>query len=141
MVIMKSPLVSHVGIAVSDLDAAVEKYTLLLGYPPEVVRDVPDIGVRVAIFSGEQKIGGHVELLEATRDNSISRFLDKHGEGLHHVCVFVDDIEAKLAEFRAQGVKLIDEVPRVGALGNKIAFVHPDDSHGVLMELEEQADN
>jgi methylmalonyl-CoA/ethylmalonyl-CoA epimerase len=136
---MKPPLVSHVGIAVADLKTAVDRYTRLLGEGPEVTRDVPDMGVQVAIFSGGNSEGGHLELLAATGDNSISRFVARRGEGIHHVCIMVNDIEKKLAELRADGVRLIDEVPRIGALGHKIAFVHPEGTHGVLIELEERS--
>jgi methylmalonyl-CoA epimerase len=136
---MSSPLVSHVGIVVADLEEAIKRFTLLLGQPPDAIHDVPDMGVKVAMFEGSDKEGGHIELLEATSEgSSIARFLQRKGEGLHHVCVGVDDIEKSLAELKAQGVKLIDEVPRMGAMGRKIAFVHPKDSHGVLIELEER---
>lgn len=136
---MSSPLVSHIGIVVADLGAAIERFSLLLGHRPEVIKDVPDMGVRVALFEGGSSSGGHIELLEATsEDNSISRFLDRHGEGMHHVCILVDDIDRSLVELKAQGVKLIDEKPRIGALGNRIAFIHPEGSHGVLIELEER---
>ena len=97
------------------------------------------MGVRVALFETENVVGGHIELLAATDpDNSIARFLERHGEGLHHVCIYVDDIEQRLAEMKAAGMRLIDEKPRLGALGNRIAFVHPESSHGVLIELEER---
>ena len=136
---MSEPLVSHVGIAVADLDAAIERYTLLLGRSPKVVEEVADLGVRVALFETENVVGGHIELLAATDpDNSIARFLKRHGEGLHHVCIYVDDIERRLAEMKAAGMRLIDEKPRLGARGNRIAFVHPQSSHGVLLELEER---
>ena len=136
---MSAPPVSHVGIAVADLDAAIERYTLLLGRPPKVVKEVPDMGVKVAVFETEDAVGGHIELLAATHpDNSIARFVAGHGEGLHHVCITVDDIEERLAELKARGLRLIDETPRVGALGHRIAFIHPDGGHGVLIELEER---
>ncbi len=135
---MSRSLVSHVGIAVSDLDAAIESYSRLLGRGPEAIKEVPGMGVRVALFSGDDPDGGQVELLAALKDNSISRFLARHGEGLHHICIYVDDIERKLAELKAGGVRLIDEAPRVGALGHRIAFVHPEGSRGVLIELEER---
>lgn len=135
---MTVPLVAHVGIAVADLDAAIERYTALLGRGPDRVEEVPEMSVRVALFAGEDVRGGYVELLAPTNpDNSIARFLEHRGEGLHHVCIHVTDIEKKLAELKALGYRLIDETPRVGALGHKIAFVHPSVSHGVLIELEE----
>ena len=137
---MPVPPVSHIGIAVADLDAAIERYTLMLGRPPKVVEEVADMGVKVAVFESEDAVGGHIELLAATDpDNSIGRFVAREGEGLHHVCIYVDDIEERLAALKAEGLRLIDETPRVGALGNRIAFVHPESGHGVLIELEERA--
>jgi len=137
------PLVSHIGIAVADLEAAIRKYSLLLGQSPGEVDEVADQKVRVAIFAGpagkDNHLGGRVELLAPTSKTSpISKFLERKGEGLHHICIYVEDIEKKLAELKAAGVRLIDEVPRVGAEGNRIAFVHPADSSGVLIELEER---
>ena len=134
-------LISHVGIAVKDLKVAIEKYKLLTGSDPESVEEVVDQKVRVAIFSesNANQIGGRLELLEATSpDSPIARFVEKKGEGIHHICVYVDDIEAKLAELENAGLKLIDKHPRVGAGGTKIAFVHPADMGGVLLELEEK---
>ncbi len=136
---MSAPPVSHVGIAVADLDIAVERYTLLLGYAPKLVKEVPEMGVKVAVFEDETAVGGHVELLAATNpDNSIGRFVAKNGEGLHHVCIYVDDIEKRLSELKGEGMRLIDETPRIGALGNRIAFIHPREGHGALIELEER---
>jgi methylmalonyl-CoA/ethylmalonyl-CoA epimerase len=138
-----APPVSHIGIAVFDLEDAVERYTLLLGGPPERIQEVPDQKVRVAIFSGsgdgDAPSGGRVELLTPiSEDSPISGFLERRGEGLHHICIYVKDIEKKLVELREAGVRLIDETPRTGAEGNRIAFVHPKDMNGVLIELEER---
>jgi methylmalonyl-CoA/ethylmalonyl-CoA epimerase len=131
-------LVSHIGIAVSDLEQAIKVYaTLLNGSEPEI-HEVEDQQVRVAIFSGDNQ-SGRIELVSATSDESpIARFISKKGEGLHHICLYVDDIEAKLAELKKSGVRLIDETPRTGAEGGKIAFVHPASCNGVLIELEER---
>ncbi|HKK20503.1 MAG TPA: VOC family protein, partial [candidate division Zixibacteria bacterium] len=71
-------------------------------------------------------------------DSPVARFIAKRGEGLHHICIYVDDINAKLAELKSAGVKLIDETPRVGAEGHLIAFVHPSGMNGVLIELEQR---
>lgn len=137
---MGLPPVSHVGIAVRDLEAAIRQYTLLLGNPPVQVEDVPDQKVRVAIFAGSAA-GGRVELLSPTSpDSPISRFLERKGEGLHHICVYVEDIEKRLAELKTSGVRLIDETPRIGAEGHRIAFVHPSGMNGVLVELEERSE-
>lgn len=136
---MDKPLVSHVGIAVADLDAAMERYSSMLGEKPGLIKNVPEMGVRVAVFEGANPGGGHVELLApVTPDNSIARFIEKRGEGLHHICINVDDIDSALADYKAKGYRLIDEQPRVGAMGHRIAFVHPTTSFGVLIELEEQ---
>ncbi len=140
---MEAPLVSHIGIAVADLEAGIRQYTALLGQPPKLIEEVSDQKVKVAIFDGGAEnagpLGGRVELLTPTsKDSPISRFLERKGEGLHHLCIYVDDIERKLAELKAAGMRLIDEVPRVGAEGNRIAFVHPSDVSGVLIELEER---
>jgi methylmalonyl-CoA/ethylmalonyl-CoA epimerase len=135
---MAAPLVAHVGIAVADLEAAIGKYSVLLGRQPNRVENVPEMSVRVAVFAGDDIHGGFVELLAPINpDNSIARFLERRGEGLHHVCIHVADIEKKLSELKALGYRLIDETPRIGALGHRIAFVHPSASHGVLIELEE----
>lgn len=133
-------LVSHIGIAVSDLEQAVKVYsTLLNGSEPEI-HEVKEQQVRVAIFSGDNQ-SGRIELVSATSDESpVARFISKKGEGLHHICLYVDDIEAKLAELKKSGVRLIDETPRTGAEGGKIAFVHPSSCNGVLIELEERRD-
>lgn len=135
-------LISHVGIAVRDFDAAVSRYVLLTGDDAPFITEVPDQMVKVAIFSGGSPgphAGGRIELVSPTSPESpIARFLEKRGEGLHHVCVYVDDLERRLSELEAAGARLIDEQPRIGAEGNRIAFVHPAGSHGVLMELEER---
>ncbi|MEW5795557.1 MAG: methylmalonyl-CoA epimerase [Candidatus Zixiibacteriota bacterium] len=137
-----SALISHVGIAVRDLDAAIEKYRALLGCEPVSVHDVPDQQVRAAFFdraNSRLDSGGRVELLQATSpDSPIARFIAKRGEGLHHICIYVDDLPETLARLKSSGRRLIDEVPRIGADGHRIAFVHPADTHGVLFELEER---
>ncbi len=138
---MKSVPISHVGIAVQDLDEAVSRYAMLLGKSgPDLLEDVPEQKVKVAMFSGAlPEDGGHIELLAGVAEDSpVSKFVAKRGEGLHHLCVYCENIEAKLAELKQAGVRLIDEVPRTGAGGSKIAFVHPAGTHGVLIELEER---
>jgi methylmalonyl-CoA epimerase len=139
---MHGAIISHVGIAVSDLEEAARRYELMLGVPPSLISEVADQKVRVAMFApsdtGEHG-GGRVELLAATSpDSPIARFIDKRGEGLHHICIYVDDIDQRLEQFKSNGVRLIDETPRIGAEGARIAFVHPQGSNGVLIELEER---
>lgn len=139
---MKRELISHIGIAVTDLEAAIARYTLLLSDSNPEIHDVPDQKVRVAIFGAAGGIdiaGGRIELVAPTsQDSPIARFLQKNGEGLHHVCIYVEDIEAKLRELKEAGARLIDQTPRVGAEGNLIAFVRPADFGGVLIELEQR---
>ena len=125
--------IDHIGIAVRSLEEAMAFYRDTLGLPLAEVEEVADQKVRTAIFcTGE----GRVELLEPTSPESpIAKFLEKRGEGIHHMAVRVTDIQAKLAELEASGAQLIDRSPRVGAGGHLIAFVHPKAAHGVLLEL------
>lgn len=139
---MSRPLISHIGIAVADLDQAIGRYRTMTGQEEPVIEEVADQKVRVAIFSGsgghESEPGSRIELVAATApDSPIASFIARKGEGLHHICIYVEDIEQKLSELKAAGVKLIDETPRIGAEGSKVAFVHPSDMNGVLIELEE----
>lgn len=125
--------IDHVGIAVSDLRQALSTYGDVLGLGSPTIEDVPDQKVRTAIFPSA---GGRIELLEATApDSPIARFIARRGEGIHHVAVRVDDIEAKLEELALKGVRLIDRTPRIGAGGHRIAFIHPEATGGVLLEL------
>lgn len=140
---MGTTSVSHIGIAVADLEAAMKRFAQLWGREADSVRVVPDQKARVAFFSavgtGAASSGSRVELLSATSpDSSIGRFLARHGEGLHHICLYVDDLDAKLAQLKAAGIKLIDEKPRLGAEDCRMAFIHPSDFNGVLIELEER---
>jgi len=131
---MKHLKIDHLGVAVPGLDAAITAWEAL-GFRVQERHDVPTEKVRTAFLPvGES----HVELLEPTDPSSvIARFLEKRS-GLHHVCVLVDDLDAALAEMKARGVPLLDETPRVGAGGCRVAFVHPKGAAGVLLELKEQ---
>lgn len=125
--------IDHVGIAVRDLAQALAFYRDALGMPAPEIEEVADQQVRTAIFFTGN---GRVELLEATSpDSPIAKFIEKRGEGIHHLALRVDDVAAKLAELEAQGVQLIDKAPRIGAGGHLIAFVHPKATGGVLLEL------
>jgi methylmalonyl-CoA epimerase len=126
--------IDHVGIVVRDIQAALEVYETALGLSLREIAEVPDQQVRVAFLPlGES----NVELVQPTDDDTgIARFLEKRGEGIHHLCIEVPDIEAALAQLEAHGVPLIDPVPRQGAHG-RVAFVHPKGAHGVLLELVE----
>jgi methylmalonyl-CoA/ethylmalonyl-CoA epimerase len=125
--------ISHVGIAVRALDQQIPLYRDLLGLPFLGLEEVPDQQVRVALFRvGEVT----VELLEPTAPQSpIAKFLDKHGEGFHHLAYAVQDLPRALEELGAKGVELIDKAPRAGAGGKRIAFLHPRSTRGVLTEL------
>ncbi|HEY6552168.1 MAG TPA: methylmalonyl-CoA epimerase [Vicinamibacteria bacterium] len=130
---MKILKVDHIGIAVPKMDEAVSAWRVL-GFEVEAVHDVPTEKVRTAFLPvGES----HLELLEPTDPSSVlAKFLEKRS-GLHHVCVLVDDIEGALGRLKTEGVTLIDQVPRTGAGGCRVAFIHPRSAGGVLLELKE----
>ena len=126
--------IDHIGIAVKNLDEAVETYKKL-GFELKGIEEVAEQKVKVAMLpAGESKI----ELLEATsEDSAIAKFLEKRGEGIHHIAVGVEDIEKALENAKNNGLQLIDEKPRIGAGGKKVAFVHPKSARGVLLEFVE----
>ncbi len=125
--------INHVGIAVRSIDAQRPFYEGALGAVFENIEEVPSQKVRVGFF----RIGDvRLELLEPTDPTStIATFLDKRGEGLHHVAYTVEDIEARIAELKQSGLRMIDDKPRPGAHHMRIAFLHPKSSLGVLTEL------
>ena len=129
--------VNHIGIAVRSVDAQRNFYEGVLGARYEGTEDVPEQHVRVAFYAlGPLHNPVRLELLEPTSPHSpIAAFLDKHGEGLHHIAYTVNDLAARLAQLKSSGVRLIDETPRAGARGASIAFIHPKSSMGVLSEL------
>jgi methylmalonyl-CoA/ethylmalonyl-CoA epimerase len=130
--------VNHIGIAVRSIDAQRAFYEGVLGTVFEGVEDVPDQKVRVGFF----RIGDvRLELLEPTDPSStIAAFLEKRGEGLHHIALTVANIEDRIAELKRSGMRMIDETPRPGAHHMRIAFLHPKSTFGVLTELCEPAD-
>lgn len=131
---MSGTRLDHIGVAVKDMDGAIGLYQDVLGLKLEGIHVLAERGVRVAFFSIGN--GAHIELLEPLNNEStIAKFLSSHGEGLHHLALSVDDIEAVLEEFKQKGLTLIDEKPKAGAEGKKIAFVHPKSTRGVLLEL------
>jgi methylmalonyl-CoA epimerase len=136
-------LISHVGIAVADLERSIALYQQITGQPVFSIIEIPDQRVKVAMFQPPATsaiTGGRIELVAATSpDSPIAKFIAKRGEGLHHICIYVDDIVSRLKELKDSGVKLIDEMPRIGADGEKIAFVHPISTNGVLLELQQKA--
>jgi len=125
--------IEHIGIAVTDLEAANERYAKLLGKPHYKIEEVPTEGVRTSFFmTGDSKI----ELLEATDSTGpIAKFLNKNGEGMHHIAFAVDDIKKEMKRLKAEGFILINEKPKKGADNKLVAFLHPKSSNGVLIEL------
>jgi methylmalonyl-CoA/ethylmalonyl-CoA epimerase len=133
--------VNHIGIAVRDIDAHRDYYTRVLGARYEGEEVVSDQKVRVAFFSvGSQEHPVRLELLEPTDPTSpVAKFIEKRGEGMHHIAYTVNDIQARIDALKSEGVRMIDETPRGGAHNTKIAFLHPGASAGVLTELCEPA--
>ena len=125
--------IDHVGIAVRDIDAAIEAYQRLLGRAPSHRERVESDGIEAVMFDvGESR----VELLGSTGpDSKIAGFLDRRGGGLHHVAYGVDDVQASLDEFTGLGLETLDSCPRRGAAGRLVAFLHPSAAMGVLTEL------
>ena len=125
--------IDHIAIATEKIDEALTLWRDILGLAVESTEEVTEQGVRVAMLPiGES----HIELLEPlSPETPVGKFLKKRGPGLHHVAVKVEDINASLAHLKEQGVRLIDENPRVGAGGCLVAFVHPSATNGVLLEL------
>jgi methylmalonyl-CoA epimerase len=130
--------VDHVGIAVKSIDEAKKFWVDTLGLKLSHIEEVPEQKVRVAILkAGETTI----ELLEPTSpDSPIQRFIEKRGEGLHHLTLETDKLAERLQELKVANVALINEQPRIGAGGASIAFLHPKSAHGVLVELCEPHD-
>jgi len=125
--------ISHIGIAVSSISEALPFYREILGMPE--VELAPTDGARI---KGLDAAGALVELLEAAEpDSPIAKFISKRGPGIHHICFAVPDLEGALERCRAKGVRLIEEAPRVGAEGKRIAFLHPASTGGILIELTE----
>jgi len=124
--------IDHVAVVVENLAAALSVYRDALGLVVSKQETMPEQDVKMAFLpSGDSEI----ELLEPIHpDSGIGRYLARRGEGLHHICLEVDDLQATLAELKARGAQLIDETPRRGAYG-QVAFIHPKGAHGVLIEL------
>ncbi len=135
---MKPSRIEHIGIAVRSLDQSIRDYELILGLKCYGVEEVGEQKVRTAFFKiGETKL----ELLESTLpDGPIAKFIEKRGEGIHHIAFAVKDLSEALKEVRSRGIEVIDIEPRVGAEGLRIAFLHPKSAHGVLIELCESGD-
>jgi methylmalonyl-CoA/ethylmalonyl-CoA epimerase len=127
--------VDHIAIIVEDIDEALIFWRDALGLELHHVEAVPDQESVIAFLPvGE----GDIELVKpTTEDSGVARYLKKRGPGIHHICLEVDDIQATLARLRSRDVRLINETPVIGAGGKKIAFIHPESTHGVLVELYE----
>jgi len=130
---MRPTCIEHIGIAVNSLSDAIPFYEKVLGLKCYNIEEVPDQKVKTAFFMvGQTKI----ELLESTDpEGPIGKFIEKRGEGIHHIAYAVENIEERLKEAEAAGVRLIDAAPRQGAEGLSIAFLHPKSTFGVLTEL------
>ena len=130
---MKPTHIEHIGIAVTSLEDSISYYEKVLGLSCYAIEEVPDQKVRTAFFKvGQTKI----ELLESTDpDGPIGKFLEKRGEGVHHLAFAMDDVTTALQDAEEQGVRLIDKTPRKGAEGLQIGFLHPKSTHGVLTEF------
>ncbi len=128
--------ISHVGIAVKSIDALMPFYRDVLGLT-EAPLDDSD-GARIAGLNAGESL---IELLEPrttnAADSPIAKYLEKRGPGIHHICFNVDDLDATLARCRNAGIVLVDDVPRIGAEGKRIAFLHPKSTGGILIELSE----
>jgi methylmalonyl-CoA/ethylmalonyl-CoA epimerase len=129
--------IDHIGIAVRSLDETLATYKRLWKLEPDHV----ERGETDKVTEAMLPIGGaHIQLLEPTDDEStVAKFIERRGEGLHHIAVRVDDIEKALQDLKREGAELIDTEPRIGGGGHRVAFVHPKTTHGVLIELVERA--
>jgi methylmalonyl-CoA/ethylmalonyl-CoA epimerase len=126
--------IDHVGVAVKNIGAALALFQEVFGAPPATVKDMPDQGARATLIQVGQT---RLELLEPLdRDTPIGRFIERRGEGLHHLAFNVSDLAGKLGALESLGIKLVDREPREGLSGN-IAFIHPESVFGILTELVE----
>ena len=125
--------IAHIGVAVRALDPVLPFYRDVLGLPDTPMSDAD--GARIAGLAAGESL---VELLEpAVADSPIAKFINSRGPGIHHICFYVDDLDSTIAKAKAAGITVIDEVPRIGAEGKRIAFMHPKSTGGVLVELSE----
>jgi len=135
---MKVLKVDHVGIAVKSIEEALPVFKKIFGKDPEEIKELPDHGVKVAMF----KIGETlIELLEPLGESSpIWKFVNERGGGLHHIAIGVKGLREGLKELEESGIRLIDKEPRIGAEGKEIAFIHPKSTFRVLLELVEEGE-
>ncbi len=130
--------IDHVAVIVRDIEQALLFYRDTLGITPSAIKEVPTEQVRIAFLPMGGPGGSEIELIQPTAsDSSLAKFLEKRGEGLHHICLEVDDIDAALADMQAKGAPVLDKQPRIAAEGRAI-FIHPKAANGVLLELVER---
>mgnify|MGYP003587026915 FL=1 len=133
---MKPTVIDHIGIAVKSIDEALNFWEATLGIKCHGVEEVAEQKVKTAFLPVKDT---EIELLEGTSEDSpVAKFIAAKGEGIHHLAIRVDNLEEALAELKEKGVRLIDEKPRCGAGGAKIAFLHPKATGGILLELSER---
>ena len=133
---MKPVVVDHIGIAVKSIEDALKFWEVTLGIKCEGIEEVKEQKVKTAFLPIKDT---ELELLEATdEDSPIAKFIEKKGEGIHHIAIRVENLEEALEELKQKGVRLIDEKPRYGAGGARIAFIHPKATGGILLELSER---
>src|SRR5437588_5817870 len=131
--------IDHVAIIVRNIEQALVFYRDTLGIAPSEIKEVPTEQVRIAFLPMGGPGGSEIELIEPiTPDSSLATFLEKRGEGLHHICLEVENIDAELADMREKGAPVLDKQPRIAAEGRAI-FLHPKGTNGVLLELLEKS--
>ena len=133
---MKLDKIEHIGIAVKDIGKVSKFYKDVFGCQISEEMDVPERKIRIAFT---EISGVKLEFVMPTdKESVVAKFIDKKGEGIHHICFEVDDVERATAELKDKGVELVDDKPRMGAEGKKIVFIQPKSTHGVLIELKEK---
>ncbi len=135
---MQPGRIDHVAIIVRNIEQALAFYRDILGITPRAIKEIPTEQVRIAFLPMGGPGGSEIELIEPTNpDSSLARFLEKRGEGLHHICLEVDDIDVALVDMQAKGAPVLDKQPRLAAEGRAV-FLHPRGTNGVLLELVER---
>ena len=129
-------ILEHIGVAVRSIEESLKIWRDILGFRVKMVKEVPDQKVKVAMLDAGTLT---IELIEPlTPDSTIQKYIERRGEGLHHLSFLVDDIAQKIEEFKRLNLKMIDEVPRKGAHASKIAFIHPSSTGSVLIEISQK---
>ncbi len=128
--------IDHIAVAVHSMDEALATFRELYGVEPERTEEIASDKITEAML----RVGGtYLQLLEPTDpESTVAKFLEKRGPGLHHIAIAVDDLEGVLANLKSKGAELLDETPRIGGGGHRVAFVHPKTTHGILIELIER---